>query len=79
MARRRQVPRDENEPSYGKIMTRQLIPRDARSNPRRVLSGIAFLVFIGFFLIASFGRGCQQAPPSETPTSQPPSSHISLD
>ena len=35
--------------SYGKLMTSLLIPKDSRTNPKRILSGIAFLVFICFF------------------------------
>lgn len=49
-----------NGMSYGKIMTSLLIPKDSRNNPKRILSGIAFLAFICFFLFAALGRGCQQ-------------------
>lgn len=49
-----------NGMSYGKIMTSLLIPKDARSNPRRILSGIAFLAFVCFFLFAAIGRSCQK-------------------
>ncbi len=46
--------------SYGKIMTSLLIPKDSRSNPKRILSGIAFLAFVGFFLFAALSRSCQR-------------------
>lgn len=46
--------------SYGKIMTSLLIPKDSRSNPKRILSGIAFLAFVCFFLVSAFGRSCQR-------------------
>ncbi|NDV20751.1 hypothetical protein GO013_15180 [Pseudodesulfovibrio sp. JC047] len=49
-----------NGMSYGKIMTSLLIPKDARNNPKRVLSGIAFLAFVCFFLFAAFSRGCHR-------------------
>lgn len=49
-----------NGMSYGKIMTNLLIPKDSRSNPKRILSGIAFVAFISFFLFASLSRGCQR-------------------
>lgn len=77
MARRRQVPRDPNEPSYGKIMTGMLIPKDARSNPRRVLSGVAFIVFVAFFLIAALGRGCRNDAPPAAPDAPPAASATS--
>lgn len=49
-----------NGMSYGKLMTSLLIPKDSRSNPRRILSGVAFLAFICFFLFAAMGKGCQR-------------------
>ncbi|WP_319541009.1 hypothetical protein [uncultured Pseudodesulfovibrio sp.] len=49
-----------NGMSYGKIMTSLLIPKDSRSNPKRILSGIAFLAFVCFFLFAALGKGCQR-------------------
>lgn len=49
-----------NGMSYGKIMTSLLIPKDSRSNPKRILSGIAFIAFVVFFLLAAMGRGCQR-------------------
>ena len=58
MARPKHRPRDPNEPSYGKIMTSMLIPKDSRSNPRRIISGVAFVAFIAFFVFAAMGRGC---------------------
>ena len=64
-----------NGMSYGKIMTSLLIPKDARSNPRRVLSGVAFIAFIAFFVFAALGKSCQQtavqpdqSPPAATAT-----------
>jgi len=77
MARRRQVPRDPNEPSYGKIMTGMLIPKDSRSNPRRILSGVAFILFVGFFLIAALGRGCRHDAPPAVPENPPAASATS--
>jgi hypothetical protein len=47
-----------NGMSYGKIMTSLLIPKDARTNPRRVLSGVAFLAFVCFFVFGTMYRGC---------------------
>jgi hypothetical protein len=47
-----------NGMSYGKIMTSLLIPKDARTNPRRILSGIAFLAFVCFFVFGTMYRGC---------------------
>lgn len=44
--------------SYGKIMTALLIPKDSRTNPRRVLSGIAFLAFICLFVFGATYRSC---------------------
>lgn len=49
-----------NGMSYGKIMTSLLIPKDSRSNPKRILSGIAFLAFVMFFLFAALSKGCQR-------------------
>lgn len=49
-----------NGMSYGKIMTSLLIPKDSRTNPKRILSGIAFLAFVCFFLFAALGKGCQR-------------------
>ena len=49
-----------NGMSYGKIMTSMLIPKDSRSNPRRVISGIAFIAFVAFFVFAALGRSCNQ-------------------
>ncbi|MCJ2166259.1 hypothetical protein DWB63_16925 [Pseudodesulfovibrio sp. S3] len=46
--------------SYGKLMTSLLIPKDSRTNPKRILSGIAFLVFICFFLFAALPRSCER-------------------
>ncbi|CCH49828.1 conserved protein of unknown function [Pseudodesulfovibrio piezophilus C1TLV30] len=61
--RKQQEKRSEiNGMSYGQIMTSLLLPKNSRSNPRRILSGIAFLAFVCFFLIAALGRGCQQTP-----------------
>ena len=53
--------------SYGKLMTSLLIPKDSRSNPGRILGGIAFLAFIGFFLIGTLSRSCQPQAPQATP------------
>lgn len=62
-----------NGMSYGKIMTSLLIPKDSRTNPKRILSGIAFLAFVCFFLFAALGRGCQRdAMEQEQSTSQAP-------
>ncbi|MEF2230318.1 MAG: hypothetical protein V3571_05265 [Pseudodesulfovibrio sp.] len=74
MARPKRCPRDPDEPSYGKIMTSMLIPKNPRSNPRRMVSGIAFVAFLAFFVFAAMGRGCthatqpQNAPPAATST-----------
>ena len=68
MARLKHRPRDPNEPSYGKIMTSMLIPKDSRSNPKRIVSGVAFVAFIAFFVFAAMGRGCTHtAPSTDTP------------
>ncbi|MGE4424671.1 MAG: hypothetical protein AB7D39_20385 [Pseudodesulfovibrio sp.] len=47
-----------NGMSYGKIMTSLLIPKDSRTNPRRILSGVAFLAFVCFFVFGTMYRGC---------------------
>jgi len=61
MAEKKKEKRGEiNGMSYGKIMTSLLIPKDSRSNPKRILSGIAFLAFVGFFLFAALSRSCQR-------------------
>ncbi|WP_338669294.1 hypothetical protein [Pseudodesulfovibrio methanolicus] len=49
-----------NGMSYGKIMTSLLIPKDARTNPRRILSGIAFVAFVCFFVFGTMYRGCSR-------------------
>jgi hypothetical protein len=49
-----------NGMSYGKIMTSLLIPKDARTNPRRIFSGIAFLAFVCFFVFGTMYRGCSR-------------------
>lgn len=49
-----------NGMSYGKIMTSLLIPKDSRTNPRRILSGVAFLAFVCFFVFGTLYRGCAQ-------------------
>jgi hypothetical protein len=51
---------DDKEPSYGKIMTNLLIPKDSRTNPRRILSGIAFITVVVVFLFAALSRSCQR-------------------
>lgn len=56
------------EPSYGRIMTSLLIPKDLRSNPRRLVSGIAFIALIVVFLFAALSRSCQ--PVSDQPVQQ---------
>ena len=53
--------------SYGKIMTSLLIPKDSRTNPKRILSGIAFLFFVCFFVLASLSRGCHRDPVQPEP------------
>ncbi len=61
MSEKKEEKRGEiNGMSYGKIMTSMLIPKDARSNPKRIISGIAFLAFVCFFLFAAMGKGCQR-------------------
>ncbi len=49
-----------NGMSFGKIMTSMLIPKDSRTNPKRFISGIAFLAFVCFFLFAALSKGCQR-------------------
>jgi hypothetical protein len=51
---------NDKEPSYGKIMTSLLIPKDSRTNPRRILSGIAFIAVVVVFLFAALSRSCQR-------------------
>jgi hypothetical protein len=59
MARGKGEKRGEiNGMSYGKLMTSLLIPKDARTNPRRVLSGVAFLAFVCFFVFGTMYRSC---------------------
>jgi hypothetical protein len=60
-----------NGMSYGKIMTSLLIPKDARSNPKRMISGIAFIAFVAFFVFAALGKSCQQ-PPVQNQDQSPP-------
>ncbi|MGL1861112.1 MAG: hypothetical protein OCC46_01150 [Pseudodesulfovibrio sp.] len=65
MSEKNEEPKDEkrgeiNGMSYGKIMTSLLIPKDSRTNPKRILSGIAFIAFVVFFLLAAMGKGCQR-------------------
>lgn len=67
---RREKRGEINGMSYGKLMTSLLIPKDARSNPRRVISGIAFIAFVAFFVFGAMSRSCQQGavgPQDETP------------
>ena len=61
---------DSKEPSYGKIMTDMLIPKGSYSNPRRILSGIAFISLVVFFLFAALNRSCQRDVPQEKQVSQ---------
>lgn len=61
---------DNKEPSYGKIMTDMLIPKGSYSNPRRILSGIAFISLVVFFLFAALNRSCQRDMPQEKQVSQ---------
>ncbi|QGY39072.1 hypothetical protein GM415_02660 [Pseudodesulfovibrio cashew] len=56
----RKEKRESGEMSYGRIMTSLLIPKDSRTNPKRILSGIAFLAFVCFFLFAAMGKSCQR-------------------
>jgi len=61
MSNKKEEKRGEiNGMSYGKIMTSLLIPKDSRSNPKRILSGIAFIAFISFFLIGALTRSCDK-------------------
>lgn len=66
----------EKEPSYGRIMTTLLIPKDLRSNPRRVVSGIAFIALIVFFLFAALSRSCQPAQPTDSQPGQQSSAAV---
>jgi hypothetical protein len=56
-----------NGMSYGKIMTSLLIPKDSRSNPKRILGGIAFLAFVCFFVFGTMYRGCERVDQSGCP------------
>jgi len=59
-------PKKENkEPSYGQIMTDLLIPKGSFTNPKRILSGIAFISLVAFFLFAALNRSCQRETPQE--------------
>ena len=60
MAEKKEKRGEINGMSYGKIMTSLLIPKDSRTNPKRILSGIAFLAFVCIFLFSALSRGCQQ-------------------
>ena len=51
--------------SYGKIMTSLLIPKDSRSNPKRILSGFAFIAFVCFLPVCS---PLQRLPARRSPT-----------
>ena len=55
--------------SYGKLMTSLLIPKDSRTNPKRILSGIAFIAFVSFFLFGALTRSCHRDQVKE-PTNQ---------
>jgi hypothetical protein len=70
MMRRKHDEKEGKEPSYGRIMTNLLIPRDLRSNPRRVVSGIAFIALIVVFLFAALSRSCQPAQPLDSQPGQ---------
>ncbi len=61
-----------NGMSYGKIMTSMLIPKDSRTNPRRIISGLAFVAFIAFFVFSAMGRGCQNNTVAPTDQATPP-------
>lgn len=65
-----------NGMSYGKIMTSLLIPKDSRSNPKRILSGIAFLAFVCFFLFGALSKGCQRD--NNEQQSPEPTNHYSI-
>jgi len=65
MSDKQEKPGEINGMSFGKIMTSMLIPKDSRTNPKRIISGIAFLAFICFFLFAALGRGCQGNTPGQ--------------
>ncbi|WP_272699192.1 hypothetical protein [Desulfovibrio sp. Fe33] len=56
-----------NGMSYGKLMTLLLIPKDSRSNPKRILGGIAFLAFVCFFVFGTMYRGCAPLGQSSCP------------
>ncbi|MBI9080558.1 MAG: hypothetical protein JEY79_12565 [Pseudodesulfovibrio sp.] len=60
----------KKEPSYGQIMTGLLIPKGSYSNPKRILSGIAFISLVAFFLFAALHRSCQKETPQEKTVSQ---------
>ena len=71
MAEKKEKRGEINGMSYGRIMTSLLIPKDSRTNPKRILSGIAFLAFVCIFLFSALSRGCQQeAGQEEQRTSQ---------
>ena len=71
MAEKKEKRGEINGMSYGRIMTSLLIPKDSRTNPKRILSGIAFLAFVCIFLFSALSRGCQQeAEQEEQRTSQ---------
>jgi len=65
-----------NGMSYGKIMTSLLIPKDSRSNPKRILSGIAFLAFVCFFLFGALSKGCLREAEKQQQQESISSSHI---
>lgn len=59
--------------SYGKTMTSLLIPKDSRSNPKRILSGIAFIAFVSFFLFGALSRSCHRDAVQQQQEKQPSS------
>ncbi|AMK09606.1 hypothetical protein EDC59_113123 [Pseudodesulfovibrio indicus] len=61
-----------NGMSYGKLMTSLLIPKDSRTNPKRILSGIAFLAFVCFFLFGTLSRGCVREAQQQPPVTEQP-------
>jgi hypothetical protein len=66
MAEKKEEKRGEiNGMSYGKIMTSMLIPKDSRTNPKRILGGIAFIAFVCLFLFSALSRSCRQEQPQE--------------
>lgn len=65
-----------NGMSYGKIMTSMLIPKDSRTNPRRIISGLAFVAFVAFFVFSAMSRGCQN---TVAPTDQATPPAVSTD